>query len=474
MSSFDTTFAVAPFEHYMLADDTKLYNMTPHVRFWFDGIFAKEIFKISLANILPEQPLWQSYLEGAASSRTSKLHWRRTPHLVMPWIDWQQGDRPLAFPDDNPAIDLRQEIGLRLFIHETGSRTELTITFHHATSDGKSIFTFVEDLLAAYAELSGGPKRIPRLDSELLADRAYFGLTTSQRLSRIWRDMIVLIKFFTMLPMTLVGKPIQKNIGPTDTYRVVRKTILKENLNQVKLYAKEHASSLNDVLLRDLFVALGSWNKISGAHGFGRKVTIAVPVCMRGEKFQTMPASNFVSMHVLHVPNRLLTEPEALLRHIHKVMKFVKSFEMGHTLVVFAMLAGKIPGLLASFLALPVSKATAVLTNLGIPFHGSSLLNANGRVAIPGIVMTGVETLPPIRNKTRIAISINSYDGDLRMTMRYDDRIYDESTAQKILNRFFDRVQLTGKEASTGLDAGLRSAPKKTAADPEFATTSLR
>lgn len=121
-------------------------------------------------------------------------------------------------------------------------------------------------------------------------------------------EKIVMFKFFIMLPLTLAGKSGGNISRPSDTYKVVRRIVPKEFLNRVKSYSKEHGSSLNDVLLRDLFVALGSWNKISGTNGIGRKVTIAIPVCMRGEKYQIMSASNFASMHFLHVPNRLLTK----------------------------------------------------------------------------------------------------------------------------------------------------------------------
>ena len=221
------------------------------------------------------------------------------------------------------------------------------------------------------------------------------------------------------------------------------RTIPAAMLNKLKLSARNAGSTLNDVLLRDLFMTLGSWNNLARARPFGRRITIAVPVCMRAKTFQMMPASNFVSMHVLHVPNRLLPDSTKLLRHIHKVMKFVKSYEMGHTLVVFAMLAGSLPSGLINFFRLPLSRATAVLTNLGIPFQDSPLRTQDGRFGIPGLTLTGLETLPPIRDRTRIAISINSYDEDLRMTMRYDENFYDQDSAQKILDRYFDKIALT-------------------------------
>ena len=442
--STDTpSMLVAPFEHYMLADDSAYYPMTTHIRFWFDGLFDRRIFADALKVVLAEQPLFQSFISGPLKSRTAKIHWLRAKELIMPWIDWQTGSKAFSYPEGKKTIDLFREIGIRLFIREEAQKTELTVAFHHAVSDGKGIFNFIENLLAAYQELNGGPKRVPLTNQALLEQRSFFGLTRRQRLQRAWRDAIVLYKFFTMVPMTLFGKKKQPKTSQTDTLKVVRRTIPIAMLNKVKLSARNAGSTLNDVLLRDLFMTLGSWNHLAGARPFGRRITIAVPVCMRAKTFQMMPASNFVSMHVLHVPNRILPDSTKLLSHIHKVMKFVKSYEMGHTLVVFAMMAGNLPSGLINFFRLPLSRATAVLTNLGIPFQDSTLRTKDGRFGIQGITLTALETLPPIRDRTRIAVSINSYDGDLRMTMRYDENYYDEETAQMILDRYFDKIELT-------------------------------
>ncbi len=434
---------VAPFEHYMLADDSVLYPMTTHIRFWFDGLFDHQLFECALKIALSEQPLFQSFISGHLKNRTAGIRWLKSKDLIMPWIDWKTDNTAFDYPEGRRTIDLYREIGIRFFIREQNQKTELVIAFHHAVSDGKGIFNFLEHLLAAYRELADGPKREPISNQALLEQRSFFGLTPMQRLQRAWRDIIVLYKFFTMVPMTLVGKKQRPQKNQTDTLQVVRRTIPAAMLNKVKLSARNAGSTLNDVLLRDLFMTLGSWNNLANARPFGRRITIAVPVCMRAKTFQMMPASNFVSMHVLHVPNRLLPDSTKLLGHIHKVMKFVKSYEMGHTLVVFAMLAGSLPSGLINFFRLPLSRATAVLTNLGIPFQDSPLRAADGRFGIPGLTLTALETLPPIRDRTRIAISINSYDGDLRMTMRYDENFYDQDAAQKILDRFFDKIALT-------------------------------
>jgi NRPS condensation-like uncharacterized protein len=440
-----STLSVAPFEHYMLADDSPNYPMTTHIRFWFEGLFDNNLFIDALKIVLKEQPLFQSFIAGPLKSRTAKLQWVRSTEIIMPWIDWQKGNEAFSYPEGRKTIDLYQEIGIRLFIRENDQKTELTIAFHHAVSDGKGIFNFLETLLATYQELKGGPKRVPLSNQILLEQRSFFGLSKFERLQRAWRDAIVLYKFFTMLPMTLFGKKRAVKTHQTDTLKVVRRTVPLDLLNKVKLSARHAGSTLNDLLLRDLFMTLGSWNHLAGVRPFGRRITIAVPVCMRGKTYQMMPASNFVSMHVLHVPNKILPDSTKLLLHIHKVMKFVKSFEMGHTLVVFAMIAGSLPSGLVNFFRLPLSRATAVLTNLGIPFQDSSLRTTDGRFGIPGLTLTGLETLPPIRDRTRIAISINSYDGDLRMTMRYDENYFDEDTAQMILDRYFDKIELTAE-----------------------------
>lgn len=452
-----TTFAVAPFEHYMLADDFDRYSMTANIRFWFDGYFDRPTFEAALRLVLPEHPLFQVFLRGQTSDRTKNLRWYHPGHVTMPYIYWarepfETSGKGLTFPQGDQRIHLDREIGIRLFVREHEGKTELTISFHHATSDGKGVFNFGEDLMAAYEELKGGRPRRPRLGQELLRERAFFGLTPRERLMRMWRDMIVLWKFFTMIPATLAatvgGRPIRRDAPKnSDIFCVVRRKIPKEVIAKTRQTAKISNSTLNDILLRDLFMTLGAWNHLAGVRGTGTRVTVAVPVCMRGAKFQQTPASNYVSMHVLHVPNSVLQDPGKLLGHIHKIMRFVKSFEMGHTLVVFAMLAGKIKGGLVNFFRIPLSRATAGLTNLGIPYSDSPLRDGPGPVRFAGMTLTGVETLPPIRDRTRICLSINSYDGDLRVTMRYDDTVFDQAAADKLIDKFVERVGMTAAES---------------------------
>jgi NRPS condensation-like uncharacterized protein len=452
-----TTFAVAPFEHYMLADDFDRYSMTANVRFWFDGYFDRPTFEAALRIVLAEHPLFQVFLRGDIAGRTKNLRWYHPGQVTMPYIYWARepfttSGAGYTFPGGSQSIDLHNEIGLRLFVREHDGRTELTVTFHHATSDGKGVFNFGEDLIAAYGELRGGRPRAPRTGQELLQERAFFGLTLGERLARMWRDMIVLWKFFTMIPATLSGKSGGKPIlsaAPqrSDIYRIVRRKIPRDTIARVKLTANANGSTLNDILLRDLFMTLGAWNHLAGGNSPATRVTVAVPVCMRGARFQNTSASNYVSMHILHVPNRVLQHPGNLLRHIHKIMRFVKSFEMGHTLVVFAMLAGKIPGGLSRFFQIPLSRATAVLTNLGVPYSDSPLRDGPGPIRFADMTLTGVETLPPVRDRTRVGISINSYDGDLRVTMRYDDTVFDEAAADRLVDKFVERVGLTAAEA---------------------------
>ncbi|MCX6116085.1 MAG: condensation domain-containing protein [Proteobacteria bacterium] len=434
--------AVAPFEHYMYADDSAMYPMTVHIRFWFRGQFNKNQFMKALEQVLPEHPLLQATMHGQKWWPRFLLRWKVHQSVTLPWVDWDLQGREYRFPNNQPNIDLRNEIGIRLFIRESENRTELLVTFHHAVSDGKGIFNFIEHLLAQYSELLGGPKRAGLTNQHLLYRRSFFGLTTIDRLCRLWRDLFVLLKFFSMVPISLGRSSVSSSrTVPTNTLAVARGALTEQELGNLKNVAKGSQASVNDVLLKILFLVIFDWNNKNEIKSARQRVTIAVPVCMRGKLFAMMPASNFVSMHVLHVSNKILKKPNELLKHINGIMKFVRAFEMGHTLVFFTSILGQIPFGLSSFFRLPMSKASVVLTNLGVPFLDSHLVNFDGKLASTGVILEHLETLPPIRDRTNASISINSYDKSLQFTMRYNENVFTEVNALEFLKEYIGRLR---------------------------------
>src|SRR6516164_268435 len=66
---------LAPFEHYMLADDRSDYPMTFLVRMHFEGRFDHERLQESLGRALLWHPLLKARIRGEASDRTRNLFW---------------------------------------------------------------------------------------------------------------------------------------------------------------------------------------------------------------------------------------------------------------------------------------------------------------------------------------------------------------------------------------------------------------
>lgn len=433
--------ALEAFEHFMYADDRPEHPMTFWLRATATGTVEKPRFEAALLKALARQPLLTARLVGEPSDKTSALSWELGVK-ASPYVDFGHDDEALRFPQDSPAIDLRKEQGLRAFVRQHPRHVVISLQFHHAAIDAIAAARFVEDVLAYYDDAHAPDDRLAPVAPELIQRRGTFQLTAQDRRRRLLDDLVRAFLFFRKRPRPLVvrraAKPFTEELYPSSSTRLMPTS----ELAALKNGAGKARVTLNDLMLRDLFLTLDDWNR---AHGKREPLRIAMPMNMRRGLDDQIPGANVVSMCFLDRAPAELEDARRLLGGIVRETSYLKDHYMGYALILVTKLAGRIKGgvrwLLTPRLLWRCS-STAVLSNLGDPLRGSRLeRNARGEIVAGGLTLTQLELLPPVRPGTALAVGVVTYAGKTSMTFHFDATRLTSPDAEALVGSFHGRLK---------------------------------
>ena len=147
------TLPLTAFEEFLIWEDRPAYPWSIFARLRFSGRIDRHAFEAAVASIMPRHPLLISRLE----LRGRRLFWVVQPG-ALPQVTWSAVPSGEAFPAAHRQ-DLREVLGLKLFVVEDLDSCDVTLQFHHACCDGAGIAVFVADLLVAYALATGARSR---------------------------------------------------------------------------------------------------------------------------------------------------------------------------------------------------------------------------------------------------------------------------------------------------------------------------
>ena len=210
------------------------------------------------------------------------------------------------------------------------------------------------------------------------------------------------------------------------------------------LAAKQHHVTLNDLMVRDWFLATGDFrtrNYPDDANGWLR---LAVPMNLRGPNHEGIPAANVVSMVFLDRRPSELADREQLLGGIHREMEQIKRDRLGLAFVVSLYVARAVPWCLSLLTRADRCRATAVLTNLGTPLRQSSLPLRDGLAAVGDMVLDAVDILTPLRPHTHAAVGVLTYAGRLHIALRDDPGAIQPAQADDLVEAFMARCGCLG------------------------------
>ena len=435
---------VAGFEQFMLADDSRRYPMVFWVKATFAGRVDEDRLRRAFEHTVLTQPLLRSRLCHRLLGLRCGLKWRED-FITKAHFDVSPKGTPLNLPPGkNLAIDLKKEPGVRLFVREDEVSSEWYLQLHHSVSDGTGGFRFVEQLLTSYErsltenlDVEDALFAKPGL-SQMFPKRGKFGLSLWQIIRRLPTDLKSTLDYYAFRPRPLAKiKPIsEKKLGEQQNAlpASVNYTFNTASIAALKKTALAWSATLNDLLIRDLFLTLDRFNK-SGYTS--RKLRICMPVNLRPMLSESLPVANIMGMCGIDRSGLELDDPYQLMTTIAAETRKIKSERLALAINFIPALLSHLPFVLTAAMKRPgywKCVATAVLSNLGYTFKTDKFRrNQSGQTVVDNLTLLRLELLPPVKIATNIAIGVVTYNGEMTLSLHYDRTVLSTSDANTIL-----------------------------------------
>ena len=217
----------------------------------------------------------------------------------LPPLDWAVDSAPMSCPAGE-AIDLAREIGLRIWVRQGAERARVLFQFHHTCCDGTGAYRFIGDLLACYGartDTTGTPPGLAPVRLQMLrsrTDRLLGGAPPRRgsvgRLGWPRPGESSFVSALSGAPSTRLAN------GRTDDFPgFLSMSLDRAEHQRLRSAATERGAMLNDLLLRDMFLAMDDWNLQQGARRRARRLRIMMPTDLRDSEDCEMPAANLTS-----------------------------------------------------------------------------------------------------------------------------------------------------------------------------------
>lgn len=436
---------LSPFEESFLHDDESGCSLDIVLRMELRGVVDRPALEKAFRTALDRHPLMKAQVRR---TWTGRYHWvlddRHPPELI--WMDAASETRP--FPPTG-KVYAAEGVPTRISMWVQSDRTTMVFHCHHTRTDGAGLFQFLGDLFVAYAR-NLDPRctaDLPPLEPGQLAVRHKFGLNP-WRLLRCLPKLAVGLRgirqFTSRRPAVLT--PTREGLleSPQDVATSTRVIDIDAAATaSLRAVAKSRNASLNDLLARDLFLAIQSWRQQRGFDKASDWVRLMVPINMRREEDAVMPAANCVSTVYLDRQPHACTDPEALLRSIHDEMQLIKENELGLIFVLSLAAAGIVPGGIRRLTRGQESIATAVFSNLMRPLETWRLPRRDDRIAAGNLIVESLDVYAPLRRNMLLACVALTYADQLRWCLRFDHERLTDEEIESFTGQLRDRVLAT-------------------------------
>ena len=434
---------LVPFEKYMLIDDRPTHPMSFFFRLVFSGTCEPRRLDDALRATLRRHPLLSATI---CDDAPPGFQWSRGTSEDAA-VCWSPSDDS----DQVTHIDLAHQPGLRVKGRQRTEGLEVLMQFHHACCDAIGALQFLEDWLTAYAAPPGdlgGENGYRLLNEELLIERARFGLRRSDMFS-IARQQVVGLwgvgQFLTRRPVPLLPVSDESRnaaLPPDFPASKVHHFSAAETKNLLAS-ARAAGATLNDLLVRDLFLALGQFRADRRLARRAEWFRIPTPINLSTRPDRNLPATNVVGMVFLDRRPVDFSDPVELLTGLARQMSEIKAKRLGLIFPLSVRIACALPGAIPRMrraAANPTCHGTAVLSNLGRTVFGAPLPTCDRKVLAGQMVLERIEFLPPVRPQTFAAFGAITYADRLHVALHFDSRSLSSADAQELLGRFVSKM----------------------------------
>lgn len=278
----------------------------------------------------------------------------------------------------------------------------------------------------------------------MLAQRAQFGLSLLGLLLRLpfelWGLVIGLATFFLRRPAELHSPDGFQPIDSDAVLDMPQRVLTEQDLATLMRTAHRDGATLNDILSRDLCQAIENWNQQHEGRRRWKPIRVMVPVNLRTEKEEAMPAANVVGMVYLDRRPAWHASPRWLLKSITWEMSFIKRFRLALAFVRAITVINRIPGGLSFLTRANRCYATCVFSNLGRVLDRTPLPCCDGKLTAGGLTLESVAMAPPVRPHTPIGLACITYAGRPRFVLNYDRRVLSGASAEELFAEILRQV----------------------------------
>ncbi|MFO0807120.1 MAG: WS/DGAT domain-containing protein [Gemmataceae bacterium] len=364
--------------------------------------------------VASRHPRLAGRVEGIDAARPAEAKWVPSSADMM--------CEAAELPDRPRPVDLKRGPGLRA----TWRDRELLFEFHHACIDGLGVVHFLSELFAELRS-SANPEPAGVQVKDNRGTACAPTLRTGSVLHRLSFALRRVATFYRHRPRPLAVIAPSRRGGPAWHSG----TLSTDVTNALRAVARRLEVTVNDLLIRDLFLALAAWN--AAANQPGGNIRLAVPMSTRDGTSQDI--ANSVSMVFLDRRTRR-HDSDNLLRSIAAEMSLVRRERLEAALLRALNLLGRVPGAIRRVYGSPRCHSTSVISNVGVLFDGRA-------VRIGDSALCDVTFLAPVRPLTRVAFVAVTYAGQLSIGVTIDPTELSGKDGQSLLASFIDRLRET-------------------------------
>lgn len=451
---------LTPFERYYLSDDTRQYPTTFPVELRFSGPLAREPFLRAIEQAIERHPLLGALVEK--SGLTPKwIDGPREPACV----DWSHSSAPITHPEGE-YIDLTVQRGMRVWVRANDEAARVVFQFHHSCCDGLASTQFLDDVLVLYASAVTDSSQVPALapvNVERLRDRAAVDLSGVQPGLRAFvRDIVITLYVWARIlfrRVAIVAAPLQSALsraagqpaiegGSSEILSFEQHQLTVAEAAAYRQAAMRHSVAQNDLMIRDLILAIDDWNRRQRAASRAA-CRVNVPVNVRGREGADIPASNRLGFGFVTIPSREFGNRERLLQAVHAQTEQIKQWKLALYFLGGLGLATIIPGAVPASLRWKKSFATVVLSNIGRLMAHSRLPRSQDQLVCGNVILEHITGAPPIRRNTRAALIVGEYGGTTTISLRCEPRLFSPADTRALLDTYIARLRETAEASNS-------------------------
>ena len=324
--------------------------------------------------------------------------------------------------------------------------SSLVFTLHHSATDGLGLFRFMREVIGEYNGAT---------DSSTLSTVPPTNGTGDEPLTLPRARRLEVRHFYLKMVASLVQRFLIAPLSPNARVCCTRSGRLSElsernfcqaslnpyEMSQIKSRSRLVGATVNDILLASCFRAVEQWNTVCGKRS--RKISIMVPVDI-GTGTSSPIRGNHVSFISVSTTQRDRSDPDELLRTVHKktsyMLKNRVAFSIVYLLSFCTCLPPLFPKLVARFLiATRVYLDSALLTNLGLIWPKET--TPMEEVRMGNAKITGVLGLPPVVSPMGLSLCVGTYNGHLDVALVYRTSHFSRSDARVLLNLYLHEIR---------------------------------